>query len=247
MEAEEKRAVHKEAPEAHGISPQFFREVPLFKEEGIRKLQHAAAAVFGLGGVGSFAAEALIRSGIGTLYICDSDAVDITNLNRQLVAYHSTVGELKTDVVKKRAADINPECRIEDFPIRLSEETLSAFPFEKFDMVLDCIDDVPAKLLLAKTCQEYNIPLIMAMGAGNKLEPARLEVGSVYKTSVCPLARRIRREFRARGLKDVKCVYSKEETLESVDPGTPSSVAFVPSVMGLIMAGEAIKTLAGII
>ena len=228
------------------IRPQFFREIPLFKEDGVRRLNRASAAVFGIGGVGSFAAEALVRSGIGTLYVCDSDEVDITNLNRQLVACHSTVGLLKTEVFRLRAADIDPECRVETFPIRFSEETLDRFPFEKFDMVLDCIDDVPAKLLLAETCQRYNVPLIMAMGAGNKLDPTKLETGTVYKTSVCPLARRIRREFKARGLKDVKCVFSREEVGESVDPRTPSSVAFVPSVMGLIMAGEAIKTLAGL-
>ena len=226
------------------ISRQFFRELPLFKEEGLRKLQDSRVAVFGLGGVGSFCAEALVRAGTGALDVCDSDMVDITNLNRQLVAYQNTVGKLKTEVFKERAADIHPGCRVVTYPVKLCRETLDSFPFQDYTYVADCIDDVPAKLLLAEACEKAGVPLIMAMGAGNKLDPTKLEVSRISKTSVCPLARRIRREFKERRLKDVKCVFSKEEVKEGVDPRTPASVPFVPSVMGLIMAGEILKSIA---
>ena len=226
------------------ISRQFFRELPLFKEEGLRKLKNSRVAVFGLGGVGSFCAEALVRAGAGALDVCDSDVVDITNLNRQLVAYQDTVGKLKTEVFQDRAGNIAPDCRITAYPVKLSEETLDLFPFREYSYVADCIDDVPAKLLLAEACEKAGVPLIMAMGAGNKLDPTKLEVAKVSKTSVCPLARRIRREFKDRRLKDVKCVFSKEEVKEGVDPRTPASVPFVPSVMGLIMAGEILKDMA---
>ena len=204
------------------IGRQFLRELPLFKEEGLRKLKNSRVAVFGLGGVGSFCAEALVRAGVGALDICDSDAVDITNLNRQLVAYQDTVGRLKTEVFKERAANIHPDACIRTYPFKLDSETISRFPLSEYTYVADCIDDVPAKLLLAAACE-------------------KLEVSRISKTSVCPLARRIRREFKERRLKDVKCVFSKEEVKEGVDPRTPASVPFVPSVMGLIMAGEILK------
>ncbi len=223
------------------IGRQFLRELPLFKEEGLRKLKNSRVAVFGLGGVGSFCAEALVRAGVGALDICDSDAVDITNLNRQLVAYQDTVGRLKTEVFKERAANIHPDACIRTYPFKLDSETISRFPLSEYTYVADCIDDVPAKLLLAEACEKAGVRLIMAMGAGNKLDPTKLEVSRISKTSVCPLARRIRREFKERRLKDVKCVFSKEEVKEGVDPRTPASVPFVPSVMGLIMAGEILK------
>lgn len=230
----------------------------LLGSESMNKLKNAAVAVFGVGGVGGFAVEALARAGVGKLHLVDNDEVNITNINRQIIALHSTIGMGKVDAAKMRVLDINPEAEVTVYKTFFLPETEADFPFEKFDYVVDAIDTVTGKLRLAEICQEKKIPIISAMGAGNKLDPTVFEVTDIYKTSVCPLARVMRKECAKRHIKKLKVVYSKEvalepqaspeliEELQREHPGKralPGSVSFVPSVMGLILAGEVIKDL----
>lgn len=230
----------------------------LIGSESVEKLKNTAVAVFGVGGVGGFAVEALARAGIGKLHLVDNDEVNITNLNRQIIALHSTIGMDKVDAAKARVLDINPEAEVTVYKTFFLPETEADFPFEQFDYVVDAIDTVAGKLRLAEICQEKKIPIISAMGAGNKLDPTAFEVADIYKTSVCPLARVMRKECAKRHIKKLKVVYSKElalepqaspelmEALHREHPGKrslPGSVSFVPSVVGLIMAGEVIKDL----
>ncbi len=230
----------------------------LLGSESMNKLKNAAVAVFGVGGVGGFAVEALARAGVGKLHLVDNDEVNITNINRQIIALHSTIGMGKVDAAKMRVLDINPEAEVTVYKTFFLPETEADFPFEKFDYVVDAIDTVTGKLRLAEICQEKKIPIISAMGAGNKLDPTVFEVTDIYKTSVCPLARVMRKECAKRHIKKLKVVYSREIALEPqaspelIDelqrehPGKralPGSVSFVPSVMGLILAGEVIKDL----
>jgi len=222
----------------------FEREAYLLGEEKVNMLHQKHVAVFGIGGVGGHAAEALVRAGIGHLSIIDGDIVEDTNRNRQLVATKKTVGRVKTEVLKERLLEVWPECQIDTYPIFLKEETLESFPFENFDYVLDCIDDVPAKVYLVQLCYQMNIPMISAMGAGNKLNPALFEVADLAKTSVCPLAKVMRKKCKEIGITHVKCVYSKEEPKPVKE--AVGSISFVPPVMGLIMAGECMKDLGNI-
>lgn len=219
-------------------------------DDGVDRLHQAAVAVFGVGGVGSFAVEALARIGVGKLLLCDSETVAPSNINRQLVAYQNTVGWLKVEVARERIASINPDCVVETFPFFFGEETLEQFPFACCDYVIDAIDSVPSKLLLIETCARQNIPMISCMGAGNKLDPTRFRVGDIYQTSVCPLAKAIRTQCRKRGIRKLKVVWSEELPVHPPrvegNPNPPGSVSFVPSVAGLILAGEVIKEISGI-
>lgn len=219
-------------------------------DDGANRLHQAVVAVFGVGGVGSFAVEALARAGVGKLLLCDSETVAPSNINRQLVAYQNTVGRLKVEVARERIASINPDCVVETFPFFFGEETLEQFPFACCDYVIDAIDSVPSKLLLIETCARQNIPMISCMGAGNKLDPTRFRVGDIYQTSVCPLAKAIRTQCRKRGIRKLKVVWSEELPVHPPrvegKSNPPGSVSFVPSVAGLILAGEVIKEISGI-
>ena len=226
---------------------QFKRTEMLIGENALNKLKNCRVAVFGIGGVGGICAEALVRSGIGTLDIIDNDIVDITNLNRQIIATHKTVGKNKVDVYEKRAKEINPEVIINKHNFFFSKDTSSLFDFRNYDYVIDAIDSVSSKLELVLKSQEANTPIISSMGTGNKLNAADLEVTDIYKTSVCPLARVMRYELKKLGVKKLKVVYSKEEPIKSaVDENgksIPASSSFVPTAAGLIIAGEVIKDL----
>jgi len=221
----------------------------------MEKLRASRVAIFGIGGVGGFVAEALARSGIFHLDLVDSDTVSLTNLNRQIIALHSTVGRPKVDVMKGRILDINPDADVRAFQCFFLPETKDQFDFSQYDYVVDAVDTVKAKMELIVRAKENHVPIICSMGAGNKLDPASFEVADISQTSVCPLARVIRQECRKRGLRDVKVVYSKESPVEirmragddylekkgnSIAPG---SIAFVPSVAGLIIAGEVVRDL----
>ncbi len=233
---------------------EFSRSALLLGDDGIEKLKKARVAVFGVGGVGSYAVEALARSGVGALDLIDDDVVSLTNINRQLIALHSTIGRAKTEAAAERIADINPECRVRTYRTFYTPETAAEFDFSEYDYIIDAIDTVSGKIALAVQAQEAGVPIISAMGAGNKLDPTAFEVADIYKTSVCPLARVMRRELKKRGVKKLKAVYSREEAMkpkgDTQEEGaahkkrqTPGSVAFVPSVAGLIIAGEVIKDL----
>ena len=219
-------------------------------DDGANRLHQAVVAVFGVGGVGSFAVEALARAGVGKLLLCDSETVAPSNINRQLVAYQNTVGRLKVEVARERIASINQDCVVETFPFFFGQETLERFPFACCDYVIDAIDSVPSKLLLIETCARQNIPMISCMGAGNKLDPTRFRVGDIYQTSVCPLAKAIRTQCRKRGIRKLKVVWSEELPVHPPrvegKPNPPGSVSFVPSVAGLILAGEVIKEISGV-
>lgn len=226
---------------------QFQRTEMLIGYENLQKLKNARIAVFGLGGVGGHTFEALVRAGVGTLDIFDSDCVDITNLNRQIIATHTTVGKLKTDAAEQRAKEINPHIIINKFPVFYGPENSAQFDFSQYDYIVDAIDSVAAKIELILKAQESGTPIISSMGTGNKLEASALEVSDIYKTSVCPLARVMRYELKKRGVKKLKVVYSKEEPKKSAldDKGrpVPASISFVPATAGLIIAGAVIKDL----
>jgi len=229
------------------IDERFLRSEALLGKSATELLAQKKVAVFGLGGVGSYTAEALARSGIGTLEIIDNDRVSITNINRQLCALSSTVGQYKTDVVAARLADINPDIKIVARRELFMPDNSADFDFSSYDFVVDAIDTVPAKLEIARLCYERGIPLISCMGTGNKLNPLALTVTDIYKTSGCPLARVMRRELKKLGISSLRVVYSTEPPIspeaDIVDGGkrTVGSVAFVPSVAGLIAASEVIK------
>lgn len=231
---------------------QFARTELLLGEAAVRKLKNSRVAVFGIGGVGGYAAEALARSGVGTLDIIDNDTVSLTNLNRQILALHSTLGMFKTDALAARLLDINPGITVNTHRVFLTAENAGLFDFDSYDYIADTLDTVSAKIELALQADRAGVPIISAMGAGNKLDPTCFEVSDIYKTSVCPLARVMRRELKKRGIKKLKVVYSKEEpvkpTVKSGETSAkskpiPASIAFVPSVAGLILAGEIIKDL----
>lgn len=228
----------------------FSRTALLVGEEGVQKLKKAHVAVFGVGGVGGYVVEALARSGVGALTLIDPDVVSESNINRQIIALSSTVGEYKTHAAAARIREINPACRVETHEIFYLPET-TELDFSAFDYVVDAVDTVSAKLAIIQRAKAANVPVIAAMGAGNKLDPTRFEVADIARTSVCPLARVMRRELKARGIDHVKVVYSKEEPLpsklmdEKTGKAVPGSIAFVPSVVGLILAAEVIKDLLG--
>ena len=236
---------------------QFIRTELLLGEEAIKRLKNSRVAVFGLGGVGGYAVEALARSGVGALDLIDDDRVALSNLNRQIIALHSTVGEYKADIAARRVLDVNPACAVTAHKIFYSPETANEFDFSAYDYVIDAIDTVTAKIALVLQAKAAGTPIICCMGTGNKLNPAALEVADLYDTSVCPLARVMRRELRRRGVEQLKVVYSREEPLtpapipESPDTEpaahmkrqTPGSTAFVPPAAGLLLASEVVRDL----
>ena len=238
------------------MDPQFSRTQILLGEQAMQRLQNARVAVFGIGGVGGYTAEALARSGIGTLDLIDSDTVSVTNINRQLFATHSTVGKLQVEVAKERLLDINPALVIHTHPVFYTPETADQFDFSQYDYIVDAIDTVTGKLALVEKAVAAGTPIICCMGTGNKLDASAFEVADISKTTMCPLARIMRKELSKRGIKHLKVVYSQEEALtptgweeEAAALGKrqiPGSVAFVPGAAGLILAGEVIRDIAGI-
>lgn len=220
----------------------FSRTEALLGEQAMEKLKKARVAVFGIGGVGGHVVEALVRSGVGAVDIVDSDKVCLSNLNRQIIATESSIGKYKVDVMKERILDINPEAVVNVHKCFYLPETKDEFDFSQYSYVVDAVDTVTAKIQLVMEAAEAGVPIISSMGAGNKLDPTAFQVADIYKTSVCPLAKVMRRELKKRGIKKLKVVYSREQPV--VKNAVPASVAFVPSVAGLIIAGEVIKDLA---
>lgn len=245
---------------------QFSRTELLIGKEGMQRLQDARVAIFGIGGVGGYTVEALARSGVGTLDLIDDDKVCLTNINRQIYATRKTVGKYKVDVAKERILEINPEAKVNIYKTFYLPDTAEQFDFSQYDYVVDAIDTVSGKLQLVVQAEQAGVPVISSMGAGNKMDPTAFRVADIYKTSVCPLAKVMRRELKKRGINHLKVVYSQEKPLVPIEdteiscktnciclPGTertcaqrrqvPGSNAFVPSVVGLIIAGEVVKDL----
>lgn len=260
------------------MSDVFARTKLLLGEDALERLSKARVIIFGVGGVGGYVAEALARSGVGHIELVDKDVVDETNINRQIIALQSTIGRYKTEVMKERILDINPDAEVVTHNIFYLPKTANEYEeseaydeidFSKYDYVVDAVDTVTAKLFIIEEADRCKVPVISSMGAGNKLDPTSFKVADIYKTSVCPLAKVMRRELKKRGIKKLKCVYSTEEALQITDDKTdketvtdnnendlqsedkksvrkkkaPGSVAFVPSVAGLIIAGEVVKDL----
>lgn len=223
------------------MNEQFSRTAQLIGEENVKNLFSKHIIVFGCGGVGGFVVEALARSGIGKISLVDNDSVNISNINRQIIALHSTVGKQKVDVLKNRILDINPNCQVFTFNTFFLPENSHSFDFSQYDYVVDAVDTVTAKIEIIKKSKDANVPIISSMGTGNKLNPLAFKVADISKTNVCPLARVMRNELKKRGISKVKCVYSEE--LPVIQTQTPASIAFVPSVAGLLIASEVIKDL----
>ena len=233
---------------------QFLRTQMLLGTEAVERLQKARVAVFGIGGVGGYTVEALARSGVGQIDLIDSDTVSVSNINRQILATHSTVGMQKVEAGKRRILEINPACTVRTHAVFYTPETAGQFDFAQYDYVVDAIDTVTGKLALVERAMEAGTPIICCMGTGNKLDASAFEVADISKTSMCPLARIMRKELGKRGIKHLKVVYSKEEALtptgweeEAAALGKrqiPGSVAFVPGAAGLILAGEVVKDIA---
>ena len=228
---------------------QFSRTEILLGEKSMEKLRSACVAIFGIGGVGGYVAESLVRSGIGNFVLIDNDEVSLTNLNRQIIATHSSLGMAKVECMKERMLDINPEVNVVCKKMFFLPENSDEIDFSKFDYVVDAIDTISAKIEIIMKCQKHGIPVISAMGAGNKLDPSRFKVADVYKTSVCPLARVMRNELKKRGVKKLKVVYSDESPKkvgikdEQSGKMIPGSIAFSPASCGLVIASEVIKDL----
>jgi len=247
------------------MSDQFIRTRLLVGDEPLNKLAAAKIAVFGVGGVGGFCVEALARAGIGTLHLYDDDTVSESNLNRQLIALHSTIGKPKVEVMANRVLDINPKCNVQAIPMFYLPENADSVDLSQYDYVIDAIDTVAAKLELVKRCTQLNVPIISAMGSGNKLDPSAFVVTDISKTQGCPLARVMRKELRKRGINHLKVVYSEEEPLTPMAPSeeeapadnngtrppssarraTPGSISFVPGAAGLVLAGAVIREIGG--
>lgn len=231
------------------VKEEFSRTAYVYGEDAIAKLQNCSVAIFGVGGVGGYICEALCRAGVGRIDIFDRDTVSVSNINRQIIALHSTVGRPKVEVMKDRMLDINPDCNVNAYNVFYLPENADEFDLSKYDYIADAVDTVAAKLEIATRAYNLKIPVISAMGAGNKTDPTRFEIADIYDTTVCPLARVMRRELKTRGIKKYKVVYSKEEPRKSgvTDPETgkavPGSLSFVPSAMGLIMASEIINSI----
>lgn len=231
------------------VKEEFSRTAYVYGEDAIAKLQNCSVAIFGVGGVGGYICEALCRAGVGRIDIFDRDTVSVSNINRQIIALHSTVGRPKVEVMKDRMLDINPDCKVNAYNVFYLPENADEFDLSKYDYIADAVDTVAAKLEIATRAYNLKIPAISAMGAGNKTDPTRFEIADIYDTTVCPLARVMRRELKTRGIKKYKVVYSKEEPRKSgvTDPETgkavPGSLSFVPSAMGLIMASEIINSI----
>ena len=235
---------------------QFSRSQILLGEDAMQRLYGAKVAIFGIGGVGGYTAEALVRSGVGQLDLIDSDTVSVTNINRQLFATHSTVGQLKVEVARQRLLDIYPQAQIRTFPVFYNLDTADQFDLSQYDYIVDAIDTVTAKLCLAERAFAAGTPIISCMGAGNKLDGTAFQVSDISKTTICPLARVMRKELKKRGIAHMKVVYSTEEALKPVGAEAeaaaigkrqiPGSTSFIPGIAGLILAGEVIKDLAGV-
>ena len=247
---------------------QFSRTQLLLGEDTMEGLKNARVAVFGVGGVGGYVCEALVRSGVGTFDLIDDDKVCLTNINRQIIATRKTVGQYKVDVMKDRMLEINPDVKVNVYKCFFLPENADDFPFSEYDYVVDAVDTVTAKIELVMKCKEAGVPIISSMGAGNKIEASAFKVADIYKTKMCPLAKVMRRELKKRGVKKLKVVYSEEKPIRPLEdmsiscqtncicpPGVkhkgterrdiPGSIAFVPSVAGLIAAGEIVKDLTG--
>lgn len=247
---------------------QFSRTQLLLGEDTMEVLKNARVAVFGVGGVGGYVCEALVRSGVGTFDLIDDDKVCLTNINRQIIATRKTVGQYKVDVMKDRMLEINPDVKVNVYKCFFLPENADDFPFSEYDYVVDAVDTVTAKIELVMKCKEAGVPIISSMGAGNKIEASAFKVADIYKTKMCPLAKVMRRELKKRGVKKLKVVYSEEKPIRPLEdmssscqtncicpPGAkhkcterrdiPGSIAFVPSVAGLIAAGEIVKDLTG--
>lgn len=218
----------------------FSRTERLIGKDALLKLKNSNIIVFGLGGVGSYTVEALVRSSVGKITVVDKDTVDITNINRQLYALHSTVGKAKAEIAKERILDINPECKVTAIRKMYLPENADEFNLQSFDYIIDAVDCVTAKISLAEKAEEMEIPIISSMGTGNKLDPTQFKISDIYKTSVCPLCRVMRTQLKKRGVKRLKVLYSEEIPITDGER-TPASISFVPSVAGLIIAGEVIK------
>lgn len=227
------------------MEEQFSRLEMLIGKENLDKLKNSRVAVFGVGGVGGYAVEALVRCGIGTIDIIDNDKVAKSNLNRQIYALHSTIGKYKVDVAKERILDINPDIKVNAYRTFYTPQTSGEFDFTQYDYVIDAIDTVVGKIELVMQANETKTPIICSMGAGNKMNPADFEVSDIYKTSVCPLAKVMRHELKKRRIKKLKVVYSKELPKKENGRRIPASNAFVPSTVGLIIASEVVKDLIG--
>lgn len=238
------------------MKDQFSRTELLIGPEKMQRLKDARVAVFGVGGVGGYVVEALARCGVGTLDLIDNDTVSVTNINRQIIATHKTVGKAKVEVAKERVLEINPEAIVHTHQVFYLPETADRFNFEDYDYVVDAIDTVSGKIMLVCEARDKGTRIISSMGAGNKMDPAAFEVSDIYKTSVCPLAKVMRHELKKRGIKKLKVVYSKEQPMQPVmnveelldaegikKRQLPGSMSFVPSVVGLIIAGEVVKDL----
>ncbi len=240
------------------LSEQFIRTEMLIGEEALKSLSGKRVAIFGIGGVGGYVCEALVRAGIGEFDLCDDDVVAESNLNRQIIALHSTIGQPKVEVMKNRMLDINPEVKVNVHQCFFLPENSAFFPFEKYDYVVDCVDTVTAKLEIIMKAKEFGVPVISSMGTGNKLNPVAFKLADIYKTNVDPLARVMRRELKKRGVKSLKVVYSEETPLEpqfgqgtnGIEQdashqrrSTPGSMSFVPPVAGLILASEVVRDL----
>lgn len=218
------------------------RSKPLYGEEGYKNIKNAHVIIFGIGGVGGYVSEALTRAGIGRLTFVDGDTVCVSNLNRQLIALSDTVGQYKAKLMEIRAKNIMPEAQIQSFSVYYNDETKEQFDVSQYTYVVDCVDDVAAKLMLAEQCAKKNIPLISSMGTAMRMDPTRFQVGDIMKTSVCPLARVMRRELKCRGIRHLKCVWSDEVPKMSVPRGEPlPSVSFVPAAAGMVIAGAVIS------
>ena len=248
------------------MSERFSRTELLLGREAMDRLRRARVAVFGVGGVGGYVCECLVRSGIGAIDLIDSDRVSLSNLNRQIIATEKTIGVLKVEAMKERIREINPGVTVRTYPCFFLPENAEEFPFEEYSYVVDAVDTVTAKIGLVMKAREAGVPVISSMGAGNKLDPSAFRVADLFSTRVCPLARVMRRELKKRGVKELKVVYSEEEPVKADKPGhsltdssvskqepgererrsTPGSVAFVPSVAGMIIGGEVIRDLIGI-
>ena len=223
------------------MKEQFERTSLLVGEEAISKLNNSKVLIFGVGGVGGYVAEALARTGVGSITIVDKDTVSESNINRQIIALHSTVGRDKVDVLKERMLDINPDLDVDARKCFFLPDNASEFDFSQYDYIVDAVDTVTAKLQIIVQAKEAGVPVISAMGAGNKVHPEMFEIADIYKTEMCPLAKVMRRELKERGIKKLKVVYSKEKPVYKGD--VPGSIAFSPSVAGLLMASEVVRDL----
>lgn len=223
------------------MSDQYSRTEMIIGQEAVDKIKSSSVIVFGIGGVGSYVVEGLARAGVGRLVLVDNDVVDITNINRQLVALHSTVGKSKAQVMADRVRDINPNCRVEAVECFFMPDTADKFNFDEFDYVVDAIDTVTGKIALIEKAFNEGVPVISSMGTGNKLDPSQFKITAIEKTKVCPLAKVMRKELKSRNIKGVNVLYSEEVPIKHEGGSTPGSISFVPSVAGLMIAGKVVE------